>query len=221
MSQIVLHGNPLSQHGRIVEFFLHAAGIAFEGKTVDIPAGAHKSPEYLALNPSGQVPTLQHGSTIVYESGACLRYLAHVHPSTVYPIGDLPLLALVETAYEHIRQKPWDTVSGIVGTKVIMPVFYKQALDEEKLAALSKKLATQFEHMEAHFFKHSSHHVVGQQLTLADIALGSMLSQLSMAKFDLTPFSKIKAFWDNIQTVESYKKSHAAFDAVCAAVLPK
>lgn len=58
---------------------MHAAGIAYESKNVDIPAGAHKAPEYLALNPSGQVPTLQHGSSVVVRSKISVAHRKKTH----------------------------------------------------------------------------------------------------------------------------------------------
>jgi glutathione S-transferase len=39
-----------------------------------------KSPEYLALNPNGNVPLLQHGDFLLTENVAILVYLAELHP---------------------------------------------------------------------------------------------------------------------------------------------
>ena len=38
--------------------------------------GEHKSPEFLKLNPHGEVPVLVDGETSVFEACAILRYLA-------------------------------------------------------------------------------------------------------------------------------------------------
>lgn len=39
-----------------------------------------KSPEYLAINPMGKVPALQHGAAVVTEAAACCAYLAAAFP---------------------------------------------------------------------------------------------------------------------------------------------
>jgi len=39
-----------------------------------------KSPDYLALNPNGNVPLLQHGDFLLTENVAILVYLAELHP---------------------------------------------------------------------------------------------------------------------------------------------
>lgn len=54
--------------------------IAFTSHRLDHGAGAHRAPDYLALNPKGQVPTLRHGALVVRESIAILAYLDHAWP---------------------------------------------------------------------------------------------------------------------------------------------
>jgi len=39
----------------------------------------HKEPAYLALNPRGEVPCLQDGDNVLWDSGACLVYLARAY----------------------------------------------------------------------------------------------------------------------------------------------
>lgn len=47
---------------------------------VEVSRTAIKSPEYLALNPGGNVPLLQHGDFLLTENVAILVYLAELHP---------------------------------------------------------------------------------------------------------------------------------------------
>lgn len=54
--------------------------VPFETRLVDIDAGEHKRPEYLALNPNGLVPTLIVDGQPVYEAAALLLLLAERHP---------------------------------------------------------------------------------------------------------------------------------------------
>ncbi len=43
---------------------------------VDLPGGEHKRPEFRKLNLRGEVPVLQDGDTLLWDSAACLVYLA-------------------------------------------------------------------------------------------------------------------------------------------------
>ena len=47
---------------------------------VEMSRESVKSPEYLALNPNGNVPLLQHGDFVLTENVAILVYLAELHP---------------------------------------------------------------------------------------------------------------------------------------------
>jgi len=52
--------------------------LGLEHRRLDVGGafGGVDSPEYLAMNPNGRVPTLVDGDTIVWESNSCVRYLA-------------------------------------------------------------------------------------------------------------------------------------------------
>ena len=50
--------------------------IACEQVIVDLPKGEHKQPAFLKLNLRGEVPVLEDGDTLLWDSAACLVYLA-------------------------------------------------------------------------------------------------------------------------------------------------
>lgn len=49
-------------------------------KRVDLAQAGHKTPEYLALNPAGVVPTFMVDGTALCESAAIVMYLTDAHP---------------------------------------------------------------------------------------------------------------------------------------------
>jgi glutathione S-transferase len=63
-----------------VHIVLEEIGVPFEAVQVAIKEGAHQTPEYLALNPQGRVPTLVDDGLVLTEAPAILHYLAHRHP---------------------------------------------------------------------------------------------------------------------------------------------
>ncbi len=73
---IQLHRHPLSGHAHRVQLFLSLLGLPTTLVDVDLMKGAHKKPDFLALNAFGQVPVLDDGGTIVADSNAILVYLA-------------------------------------------------------------------------------------------------------------------------------------------------
>lgn len=75
---LVFYTNPQSR-GRIVRWMLEEIGQPYRTELVAYGA-AMKSPQYLALNPMGKVPTLKHGDTVITETAAICAYLADAFP---------------------------------------------------------------------------------------------------------------------------------------------
>ncbi|MCZ4305661.1 glutathione S-transferase family protein [Zoogloeaceae bacterium G21618-S1] len=75
-TDIRLHGLQLSGHSHRISLFLSLLQLPHEHIEVDLPGGAHKRPEFLAMNPFGQVPVLQDGALTLPDSNAILVYLA-------------------------------------------------------------------------------------------------------------------------------------------------
>ena len=64
----------------VLRLALEEAGLPYETVLVDRRVAAQKSPEYLALNPAGLIPTLVTPQGPVAETGACLLWLCDTCP---------------------------------------------------------------------------------------------------------------------------------------------
>lgn len=77
---------PLSGHSHRAQLFLSLVGVPHELVEVDLAAGAHKQPDFLAMNAFGEVPVLDDGGTVIADSNAILVYVARkVGPSPWLP----------------------------------------------------------------------------------------------------------------------------------------
>jgi glutathione S-transferase len=83
-----LYWHPFSIFPRRVRIALREKGIACEEVQIDIPGGATRGAEFLKLNPFGQLPVLDDGGVVIYESVAILEYLEETHPSPALLPGD-------------------------------------------------------------------------------------------------------------------------------------
>jgi glutathione S-transferase len=61
-------------------------GIALDYQLVDLFKGEHLQSAYLAINPNGQVPTLEDNGFRLTESSTILKYLAEQQGSRAYPV---------------------------------------------------------------------------------------------------------------------------------------
>ena len=55
---------------------LQELGVDFEAVTVNLMAGEHRTPEFLAINPAGKLPVLVDDDLVLTESVAIAVYLA-------------------------------------------------------------------------------------------------------------------------------------------------
>jgi glutathione S-transferase len=78
MAELVFYTNPMSR-GRIVRWMLEEVGQPYRTELLDFATTA-KTPEFLAINPMGKVPTITHGGVVVTEGAAICAYLADAFP---------------------------------------------------------------------------------------------------------------------------------------------
>lgn len=71
---ITLYALPPSGNSQKVRIALALLGLPFG--EVSLTGGKHKQPDFLALNPLGQVPVLDDDGVVIRDSGAILAYLA-------------------------------------------------------------------------------------------------------------------------------------------------
>lgn len=114
-------------------------GLEYEAVPVGLMQGEHKQPAFLALNPRGQVPVLEDGGTVIWDSMAILVFLARRYggerwlpsePAAMAHVMQWLALSENEILYGLARaravtrfNRPWDLAScqelGQAGLKVM------------------------------------------------------------------------------------------------------
>lgn len=77
MADLIFYTNPQSR-GRIVRWMLEEVGQPYD--TEIVAYDQIKSPEYLAVNPMGKLPSIKHRGHVVTECAAICAYLADAFP---------------------------------------------------------------------------------------------------------------------------------------------
>src|SRR5262249_1297834 len=112
---------------------------------IDLEHMEQKSPWYLALNPNGIVPTLQHGTRVVWESNVITEYLDAVFPDPpLYPVDP----------WKRAQAKMWQACQPEMG-KECRPLLYhrlmgpaKRAMSRDEALAQARAHTTDPAHLE-------------------------------------------------------------------------
>lgn len=80
---------PMSR-AAMVHWMLEELGVPYEVILLDLRKQEHKTPEFLAINPMGKVPAVEHDGAVITESAAICCYLADLFPQAglAVPPGD-------------------------------------------------------------------------------------------------------------------------------------
>ncbi len=189
-----LHYHPLSGHSHRARLFASLLGVPHELVEVDLKAGAHKAPDFLALNPFGQVPVLQDGDDVVSDSNAILVYLAKKHGRTDW----LPEEARAAAAVQRWLSVAANEVANGPAAARLVTVFGSKHNAEEVIArahALLQKL-------DAHLT--GREWLVGDAPTIADVAIYSYVAHAPEGNVDLSGYPAVKAHLRRIEELPGF-----------------
>ena len=200
-----LYMNVLSPNVRRVRLTAAVLGLRLDEKTIDFAKNEQKSPEYLALNPNGAVPTLVDGDFVLTESRAIMQYLAAQKPES-------GLLPRDERGRADVtRWQFWDSshFSPQIGTlafqRVLKPRFGMGAPDgakvEEALAGFRRYAAVLDRWLDGRRY------VIGESLTLADLTLASSLMYARAADVPLAELANVEAWFARMCELDAWKQT--------------
>lgn len=78
-SRLILHHAAPSRSSTVL-WMLEELGAPYELHALDLKAGEQRQAAYLAINPMGKVPTLEHDGQVITEVGAICLHLADAFP---------------------------------------------------------------------------------------------------------------------------------------------
>jgi glutathione S-transferase len=141
----MLYNAPQSTCSQRVRFVLNAKGQPFEETKLDLLAGDQLKPEYLALNPNGFVPTLDHDGSIVIDSTVIVEYLDEVVPDDASFTPREPVKrAAMRALMRFIDEMPAAAVRVPTFNLAFLPRFAAMSEEEFLAFAESKPLRKEF-----------------------------------------------------------------------------
>jgi glutathione S-transferase len=208
MLQVYL--DPATINSRKVLAGLELLGMPYEIKHVNYFTGAHKQPEYLALNPNGSLPAATDGDFALWESDAILQYAADLtgsdkhYPKELKKRADVNRWLLWEAAH-------WQRSCYIFFIENAVKPLMKAPTDDALVAKempnwrlLAGILDTRLA---------NSKWLVGDSVTIADIAVAAPMHMHKRQRLPVDDFPNLKRWMAEVEKLPCWQKTQGAVEA--------
>jgi glutathione S-transferase len=207
MLQVYL--DPCTVNSRKVLAGLDLLGTPYELNHVDYFTGAHKKPEFLAINPNGAVPAAVDGDFALSESNAILQYAADLTGSDRHYPKDLKRRADVNrwllwegstwfpSCYTFLVEY---VVKPLMNTQPDESIIDKETPNWHRLAGI----------LDARLAK--SDWLVGDDVTIADIAVAAPMHVHKLQRLPLSEHPNLERWMADIEELPCWRRTQSAVD---------
>ncbi|MEM7797908.1 MAG: glutathione S-transferase family protein [Chloroflexota bacterium] len=190
---MILYTHPRSGNGYKVSLLLSLLKLPHESIFLDFAKGEHKTAAYLAKNPRGQVPVLEDGAIVLWESQSILAYLARRAEAEAWfpqdPAGcGLTIRWLSFSGAE---------IDGLADARRVHLLGYERDL-EKAIRMGAAALAILNAQLEKTKF------LVGDHPTIADVACYPYVAMAHEGKIDIRPYANVDRWVSDIETLPGY-----------------
>jgi len=191
---IKLYQFQLSGNSHKVRLMLSLLSLPFETYDVSGASREQKSPEFLALNPFGQVPVLVHDEVVIRDSQAILAYLGKTFGNGIW---------WPESASEMAQVVAWlSTAANEVAHGPNLLRLHHRFGREINVSAAEAVTAQLMQTLEQQLSK--GDWLVGSSATVADIAIYPYIALAPEAQMDLLQYPAINTWIARMQALPGY-----------------
>ena len=198
-ASMIVYGDSISGNCLKVKFVADRLGVPYDWVETSVLAKETRTPEFLAMNPAGQVPlAVLAGDGPLAQSNAIMLYLAE--GSDLIPEGPFERALMYQWLF-------WEQYSHETAIAVLR--FHKHYLkktEDQIDPALPGKCAGVLTLMDKHLAGGS--YFVGEKLSLADIALVAYTRFSHEAGIDLAQYSNVRAWVRRVEDDLNIEHAH-------------
>lgn len=193
-SAVKLYRHPLSGHSHRVELMLSLLDVPTELLFVDLMKGAHKTPEFLALNRFGQVPVIDDNGTVLADSNGILVYLASKYGNGQW----LPSDPVEQAKVQRWLSVAAGQISSGPATARLITVFgagYDAADAIKRSHALLQVMEDELA---------NSAFLAGDKATVADVAAYTYVAHAPEGNVSLEEYPNVRAWLERVEALPKF-----------------
>ncbi len=177
--------------------------LPFQRIDAGLQFGRNNEADYLAMNPTGRIPTLVDGNYVLWESNSILRYLAMQYgpASPLYPT-EPKVRASIE------RWLDWSLATLVPAERPLFQQLVRTPPEKRDAARIAADLAAVTEQ-----WKLLDHHLQGRfffendRFSLADIVIGTFARRwFGLAGIERPPLPNLERWYSRLLTREGFRK---------------
>ena len=185
--------------------------LEYEFVLINITTGAHKHPDFLALNPFGQIPVLTDGDITLFESRAITKYVATKYAGTGPDLlgSASPAAAAAVEVWLQVESQQFNPPISVIVFELLIKPMLGGTTDPEVVEAEAAKLAIVLDVYEGRLT--GSKYIAGEEFSLADlhhIPYINYLMRTSKAEL-ITSRQHVMAWWEDISARPAWKRTLA------------
>ncbi len=198
MPSIVVYGGRMGSSFR-VHWMLAELGLTYETKSLDMANGEHKKPEFLAVNPAGQIPVMIYDGFTLTESAAIAHYLAEKHrPELLGATPEVRATGMRWELFTLLNLNPHFTTLALEK--------WGRAVSGDEKAKANEALAQKLPVLEGWLAKNAW--VAGDAFTVADVVVRATFDYAGFVGYDLSAYSALSAWVRKCAERPAYLAAH-------------
>jgi glutathione S-transferase len=164
--------------------------------------GGTREPEYLAMNPTGLIPTIREDGFTMWESNTIVRYLAAKYGTGSLWPEDPTARALAEKWMDYQLGTVWVAFRAAFLGLVRTP---PEKRDPDQIEASLESTAEALAILDAHLARED--YVAGADFTVGDVALGPTIYRWLNMEIERPEMPNLETWHDRLTTRPAYQKN--------------
>lgn len=185
-------------------------GLDYEYAHVDLGKLENKAPEFLAMNPMGKIPVLQHNDLTIIESGAICRYLSRANDHKLYS-SDPATAAKIDQVMDVMSNHIGRHLGDFFWQEIIMPTYFKKEPKQSVLDQAKEFLDSQLPYFDQMLVDNAF--LCGDEVTIADTFSYACFEVVEHTSADISEFKNLVKWYEAFKQRPSVAKVYARFPA--------
>lgn len=194
MQELKLYDYPISGNCYKIRLLLSMLGADYQRVEVDILNGGSQDPDFLRLNPRGQIPVLVDGETVIWDSMAILVYLARRFGAESWFPSETVAMARVMQWLAVAENELLYGLARARAVKRLQRPFDLAQCQKDGMAGLAV-LEQQLTH---------NHWLAADHATIADIACYPYVSLAEEGEISLTPYPAVGSWLKRVEALPGW-----------------